>query len=229
MSARRIEAIVFDVYGTLLDVSAIGANADVAFPGHGAAIAALWRQKQIEYTMLRTLGDRYADFLQVTNDALGFTLEQLGLSRDAGTMAALLADYRHLRPHPETLAALTALREAGLAMAVLSNGTPDMLDDALGNADVRDLLDAVLSVDPLRRYKIAPDVYRLGTNHFGLPASAILFVSSNGWDIGGAGWFGYTTFWINRAGAATERLGITPDFVGRSLDCVRRWVGEHNR
>lgn len=209
--------ILFDVYGTLLDVHGVALLADSFFPGHGAELSRLWRDRQLQYTWLRSLGDHYADFEAVTADALDQAAAQLALPLTPDRRVALLDAYLSLPAFADAEAALAALRARGITLAVLSNGTPGMLEPALQAAGLRSFLDRVISVDAVRRYKPAREAYALGLQAFGgLPAD-ILFVSSNGWDVAGAAWFGYGTFWINRAGAAVERLGVAPGEQGRSL------------
>ena len=222
--ARRIAAVAFDAYGTLFDVYSIGATTDRLFPGRGAELAALWRDKQIEYTRLRTLCDRYASFWQCTGDALDYAAARLGLPLDATGRALLLDGYAQLKAFPENVEALTQLRALGLPLAILSNADPAMLDAAVDAAALRGFFDHLLSADSVRRFKTAPEVYQLGPDAFGVPASQILFVSSNGWDIAGASWFGYTTFWVNRGGLPAERLGTSPAGEGRGLGDVVSFV-----
>ncbi|MBI1172970.1 haloacid dehalogenase type II [bacterium] len=212
-----LRAIAFDAYGTLFDVFSIGSLAEELFPGQGARIAMVWRDKQIEYTRVRTLCDRYADFWQVTQDALDYTCDLLGQSLTAADKARLMGQYARLAAFPEVVGVLQRLKAAALPMAILSNGTPAMLDQAVGAAGLGGVFDHILSADAVRRFKTAPEAYRMGPDTFGCPAGEILFVSCNGWDICGATWFGYRTFWLNRHGLPAERLGVTPDRTGTSL------------
>lgn len=215
-----LRAVVFDAYGTLFDVYAVGPAAERLFPGHGAALAALWRDKQIEYTRLRTLCDRYASFWDVTQDALVFAARKLGLALEQGARTELLAQYRRLPAFPENAAALQRLRALGLPLAILSNANTDMLAGAVASAGLEGYFGQLLSADRVRRFKTAPEVYRLGPEAFGCAAGEILFVSSNGWDVAGATWFGYTTFWVNRGGQPAEELGVAACGEGRSLEDV---------
>jgi len=221
-----IKAAVFDAYGTLFDVYSIGALAEELFPGRGAALAASWRDKQIEYTRLRTLCGRYADFWRVTADALEFSCEELGLALSEARQARLMQQYARLAPHPENLAALQRMKGLGLPLAILSNGTREMLDSAVAAAGMNGLFDHILSVDQVKKFKTAPEAYQLALDAFDCPASEILFVSSNCWDACGATWFGYTTFWINRSGRPLERLGVTPSATGRSMNDVADFVAK---
>lgn len=211
-----MKAVVFDAYGTLFDVHSVAAACEHHFPGQGAALSRLWRTKQLEYTWLRSLMERYADFERVTFDALAHACAMLDLSLDGDARADLLAAYRHLTPYPEVSATLDAL--AGRRRAILSNGSPGMLDAVVGNAGLADRLEAVISVDALRVYKPHPNVYALATERLGVRADAIAFVSSNFWDIAGATSFGFRTFWINRSGQKPDELGFRPRATLTRLD-----------
>jgi 2-haloacid dehalogenase len=223
-----LRAIAFDAYGTLFDVYSVGALAEQLFPGRGAEFAALWREKQIDYTRLRTLSGAcsgpYRDFYEITRDGLRFTARKLGLDLSADRERSLMNQYACLSAFPENLGALRELKALGVPLAILSNGTPEMLDIALKSAGMTGLFDHVLSVAPRQTYKTAPAAYQLGPDAFGLPAKEILFVSSNAWDACGAAWFGYATFWINRSGQPPEALGVAPDATGRLLTDVCSFV-----
>ena len=220
-----IQAILFDAYGTLFDVYSIGALAERLFPGRGAALAELWRDKQIEYTRLRTLSNTYKPFWEVTQDALIFTCRKLGLNLSLDAQNQIMGQYAKLQAFPENLDVLRTLREQGKKLAILSNGNPDMLDAAVQAAGFQDLLNAVLSVHAVQKFKTAPEAYQLGPDTFGLPAKDMLFVSSNAWDVCGAAWFGYQTFWVNRANAPMEELGVTPNGSGPTLNDLLHFVG----
>ncbi len=223
----RIQAIAFDAYGTLFDVYSVGTLAEQHFPGKGEALTALWRLKQIEYTQLRTLGERYEPFWEITQDALVFAANKLGLSMPEAVRAQLLNQYACLSPFPENAGALKALKAMDMPTVVLSNGTPQMLQVAVKSAGLAESFDHLLSVDTVRRYKPHPAAYGLGTAVLGHPAREILFVSSNGWDVAGAAWFGYTTFWINRGGQPQEELDVSPDAVGNRLTDVVEFVRKY--
>lgn len=212
-----MRAALFDVFGTLLDVYSVQTLAERLFPGHGARLAQAWRDKQIEYTRLRTLSGRYAPFSQVTREALEFCVAAFALEADEEKLDALLEQYERLVPFPESFEALESLRAAGVALGVLTNGDPPLVRIALDNARLLPLFEHLLSADSVRAFKTAAAVYALGPHAFGAPADEILFVSSNGWDAIGATWFGYTTFWVNRTGAPLERLGTVPHATGRTL------------
>jgi 2-haloacid dehalogenase len=219
-----VRAIAFDAYGTLFDVYSVGALAEQLFPGKGAELTALWRSTQIGYTHLRTLGERYVPFWQVTEDALVFSARRLGLDLSEDNRKRLMNQYTCLSAFPENLGALKELKQFGLPLAILSNGTPDMLDIAVKSAGMNGLFDHLLSVEAVKKYKTAPEAYQLGPDAFKLPTREILFVSSNCWDAIGATWFGYTTFWINRGGQPLEELGAQPAAQGRLLTDVVSYV-----
>lgn len=224
-------AVVFDAYGTLFDVYSVTARAEQLYPGRGEALALLWRDRQIDYTRIRTLaapdGARYKPFWQITVDALRYAAARLGLPLDAAAEAQLLKEYACLSAFPENLAALRRLRAAGLPLAILSNGNPEMLDISVKSAGMQGMFDHVLSVDAVRQYKTAPAAYALAPEAFGVPAQQLLFVSSNAWDACGATWFGYTTFWINRTGHPPERLDVEPTGTGHDMNDLLDFVRAH--
>jgi 2-haloacid dehalogenase len=219
------QVIIFDAYGTLFDVFGVGALAEQLFPGQGPAISQLWRDKQIEYTRLVSMSgpvdaagsSRYRPFWELTRAALRFTAQKLQLSWTPPAEAALMDAYLVLQPFAENREVLMALQARGVPMGILSNGNPEMLNAVVQHAGFDALLNHVISVHPTRRYKTDPVTYALGTAAFDLPAADILFVSSNAWDAIGATWFGYTTLWVNRAGAPLDPLGTAPTHQGSSL------------
>lgn len=219
-----IQAIVFDAYGTLFDVYAIGAEAEKLFPGKGDALATMWRDKQIDYTRLRTMCSMYKPFWEVTQDALVFCCKKLDLNLDVDAQHALMAHYAKLQPFPENLQVVEQLQQQGYKLAILSNANSQMLEVIVKAAGMQSVFSHLLSVDTVKKYKTAPEAYQLGTDMFGIPAKNILFVSSNCWDVCGASWFGYTTFWVNRSGAPLEELGVTPHGQGSSLTDVLAFV-----
>jgi 2-haloacid dehalogenase len=205
-----VKACVFDAYGTLFDfASAARACPDVP-PEAADRLSALWRDKQLQYTWLRAAQGRHVDFLQVTADALDFTLETLALTRSA-LRERLLDLYLRLSPFPEVPEMLARVRAAGLATAILSNGTPAMLAAAVGAAELNDLFDAVLSVEEVGAFKPNRQVYQLAVDRLGTPAASIAFVSSNGWDAHAASAFGMQVVWCNRYRQRRERLPGAPD------------------
>ena len=206
-----LRALVFDAYGTLFDVHSVIAECEALFPGKGAALSQLWRGKQLEYTWLRSLMGRYADFSAITRTALttACNIQRLELSEAAATR--LMNAYLVLKAFPDVVDTLSRLR--GRNLAILSNGSPDMLNAVVRHAGLDQLLDAVLSVDALRIFKPHPSVYAYAAQRLQAPASAIGFVSSNFWDVAGATSFGFRTFWVNRTGAAPDDLGYQPAAV----------------
>lgn len=211
---REIDALVFDLYGTLLEVASVGRAAAAVTDDPGRFVD-LWRQKQLEYTWLRSLMGRYEDFWALTGDALDYTLDRLGVEVDAGGRERLLSAWLEVAPYPEVPDALARL--APRTLAVLSNGNPPMLDAGLAAGGLAKAITHVLSVDGLSIYKPHPSVYALAGEHLGIPAERMLFVSSNPWDVAGARSFGLPVAWVNRAGAPMERLGVTPDLVVADL------------
>jgi 2-haloacid dehalogenase len=200
-----VRACVFDAYGTLLDVGSAVARQAEAVGSQAAELAALWRRKQLEYSWLRSLMRRRADFWQLTQDALDHSLEALRL--DPGRLRAPLLDaHRSLDAYPEVVPMLRRLVELGVQAAVLSNGSPAMLAQSFAAAGLDDLVDPLISVEDAGIFKPAPEAYMLATRALGLPAESIAFFSSNAWDAHGAASFGFHTFWVNRLGAAPERL-----------------------
>ena len=213
-----LSGVVFDAYGTLFDIHGVQTHLEARFPGKGQAISTKWREKQIEYSRLRTMSDRYVDFWQITGDALDYACEFAGAPLDADARTSLLGVYERLPPHPEVPAVLRELAARGLKLAVLSNGNKSMLDAALDAASLRPLFAHVLSVERVRKFKTAPEAYQLGPDAFGRPASELMFVSSNGWDVVGAAWFGYPAYWINRTNAPAERLDPPAYSTGRTMN-----------
>ena len=211
-----IRASVFDAYGTLFDFNSAAARCRAELGEKAGAVSALWRDKQIQYTWLRSLMGRHADFWQVTGEALDYVLETLEI-RVPGLKERLLDCYLTLDCFPEVPATLKRLKDAGLATAILSNGTPKMLAAAVKGAKLEGLLDAVLSVEEVGIFKPDPRIYRLATDRLGLPPAAISFQSSNAWDAHGAGAFGFKVAWCNRYGQRAERLPGKPDAEIRSL------------
>jgi 2-haloacid dehalogenase len=231
------KAVVFDAYGTLFDVYSIGALAEQLYPGQSSAISTLWRDKQIEYTRLITLSDpnpnggskHYQSFWELTQCALRYTLARLKLNAsEANTEAnikTLMGQYAHLTPFTENLDVLKQLKAAGIPTAILSNGSPDMLQSATQSAGMTGLIDHILSVDGIRLFKTAPQSYSLVFDVIDAKPEDILFVSSNAWDALGATWFGFTTLWVNRQGLPHEAIGPSPSYSSPDLTGVLQAVG----
>ena len=211
------KGFVFDASGTLFDVhAAMRAHAD-RLGGRWEAISATWRDKQLEYTWVRGLMGSYSDFWKLTEQALDYALARNDID-DAALRDALLDAYWTLNAYPEVRGALERLRADGTRIAILSNGSPDMLAAAIASAKLEPLIDATFSVDAVKTFKTAPETYRMVTDAWEIKPSKIAFVSSNRWDIAGATKFGFKTIWLNRAGMPDEYSHYPPERVIASLD-----------
>jgi 2-haloacid dehalogenase len=202
-----IGAVVFDAYGTLYDIQSVAATTEEAFPGYGDLITQIWRIKQLEYSWLRSLMQRYQSFSAITRDSLVYALRVLGLSYDRDAFEGIIEKYLHLDLYPDVLAALSAMK--GRKLAILSNGSPDMLNVLVRNTGLDRVLDATISVDARKAFKPSPEVYRLIETTLAIPPASVLFVSSNPWDVCGAKSFGLNVAWIER---------VTPEAM--ALACV---------
>lgn len=218
-ASKPLAALVFDAYGTLFDVQSVATLAETLAPGHGADLARIWRTKQLEYTWLQSLmASRRTpreDFDRITAHALDYAVSALLLPLGRAEKRRLCAGWRKLETFPEVSESLAAL--APMPRWILSNGTQASLRPLVRHAGLAKAIDGVLSVDDVDVYKPSPAVYALAAKRLALPASRIGFVSSNCWDAIGARAFGFTTFWINRAGVPLDRHGPPPDFVLGSL------------
>jgi 2-haloacid dehalogenase len=220
------QAVLFDAYGTLFDVYSVGLLAEQLFPGNGPALSVLWRDKQIEYTRLVTTSDdgaHYQPFWDLTRAGLRFACKRLGLDLTAAAEEQLMNQYRHLSAFPENREVLTALKERGVVTGILSNGDPGMLGVAVRSAGLEGLLDHVISVDAVRKYKTHPEAYALGPKATGIPVQRTAFVSCNAWDALAATWYGYRTLWVNRYQVPFEELGTEPTRTGSTLRDVLRF------
>ena len=208
---------VFDAYGTLFDVhAAVRRHAEAVGPD-GQQLSEIWRAKQLEYSWVRSLMGRYQDFWSLTEQALDFAFRAVP-SADTSVKPMLLDAYRELDAYPEVPEVLKGLKEGGAKLAILSNGSPDMLESAVKSACIADYLDAVLSVDDIRAYKADARVYEMATTHFRVFPEAVSFQSSNRWDVAGATAFGFRTVWINRAGVPDEYGDLPPAIVLSNLN-----------
>jgi 2-haloacid dehalogenase len=219
-----IKACVFDAYGTLFDFAAAARACRDVLGEQTEQLTTLWRDKQLQYTWLRAAQGRHADFWQVTGDALDFVLETMGLDRPP-LRDRLMNCYLTLEPFAEVPDVLQRLKQAGFKTAILSNGSPRMLDAAVAGARIGSLLDAVLSVEEVGVYKPHRQVYQLAVDRLGVPADAIAFQSSNAWDAYAASAFGMKVVWCNRYGQKRERLPGAPDFEIKSLAELPALVG----
>jgi len=219
-----IRACVFDAYGTLFDFASAARSCRDVLGDNIDRLTALWRDKQLQYTWLRGLQGRHADFWQVTGDALDFALETLGMNRP-GLRDRLMELYLTLDTFPEVRHTLQRIKGSGLPSAILSNGSPKMLDAVVKATGLDALLDAVLSVEEAGVYKPHPKVYQLAVDRLGVPAAAIAFQSSNAWDAYAASAFGMRVVWCNRYGARPEHLPGAPDHVVTTLAELPQLIG----
>ncbi|MBI2648980.1 MAG: haloacid dehalogenase type II [Thaumarchaeota archaeon] len=209
---RLRDAIVFDLYGTLFDVSSVADTCERLFPGRGNQLSQLFREKQIEYTWRASLTNHYSNFEAITERAIRFVLENLGLDYNGGVLESLQSAYLELKPFEEVPEALK-LMKGRATLAILSNGTQKTIRSVLARSSMLSLFDKIISVDLVRTYKPSPKVYALAPRILRVPKSKILFVSSNSWDAAGAKAFGLKVAWINRKGQrAFDGLGYRPDF-----------------
>jgi len=213
----HIQACVFDAYGTLFDVhSAVGRHRQ-RLGDNADAVSALWRTKQLEYTWLRSLMGRHVEFWQLTGDALDYALDAHKID-EPSLREDLMQAYLNLETYPEVKSVLQRLKQNNMRTAILSNGSPMMLDAAVTSAGIADMLDAVLSIEDIGIYKPDPRVYQLGVDRLRVAAENISFQSSNAWDAVGAATFGMRVAWINRFAQRRERLTAQPDAELRTLD-----------
>ncbi|SMF84011.1 2-haloacid dehalogenase [Tistlia consotensis] len=221
---RSIEACVFDAYGTLLDFNSATRHARDALGEKTDALSEIWRQKQLQYTWLRALMRTHAPFWQVTGEALDYALDALAIG-DGELRARLMQLYLSLDAFPEVPEMLRALKAAGIKTAILTNGSPEMIEAGCRNAGIDGLLDAILSVEEVGVYKPDPRVYQLAVERLRVPKERIAFQSSNSWDAVGAAMFGFRVAWCNRYGQARERLPAEPDVEITSLAELPAIVG----
>jgi 2-haloacid dehalogenase len=218
--------VAFDAF-PLFDSRNLSATAEALFPGRGGELAESWRARHFEYQWLRAPSDRYVDFERTAEDALVFAGRALDLDTTAETRAQLMDAYRTLDVWPDVPEALDALQRAGVRLAMLSNMTPGMLRDGIARAGLDRVFEHVLSTDEARTYKPDATAYRLAVDKWRLDRGQILFAAFAGWDVAGARWFGYSTFWVNRTGAQPEELAATPDASGADLgDLVQSLTGD---
>ena len=222
-TSPKIKAIAFDAF-PIFDPRPVFALAEQLFPGKGADLSNVWRTRQFEYQWLRALAGHYADFWQATEDALVFAATLLKLDLTPGKRKQLMETYLELQAWPEVPQALQALKSAGIRLAFLSNATPQILNAGIKNAKLEGLFEHVLSTDQIKTYKPDPRAYQMAIDAFGLRREDIVFVAFAGWDVAGAKWFGYPTFWMNRLNLPNEALGIAPDAIGGNLNDLVSFV-----
>jgi 2-haloacid dehalogenase len=212
----RLKAVAFDAF-PVFDPRPVFALAEMLYPGKGAELSNVWRTRQFEYQWLRALAGHYADFWQTTEEGLVFAAKLLKLELTLEKRAQLMDAYLGLKAWPEVPSALRALREAGIRLAFVSNMTAKMLEGGIKNAGLDGFFEYVLSTDQLRAYKPDPRAYQMAIDAFKLKREEILFTAFAGWDVAGAKWFGYPTFWVNRLNLPEEELGVPPDGTGHDL------------
>lgn len=223
MADRTIKAVAFDAF-TIFDPRSVAAALEANFPGRGNNLSATWRTRQFEYCWLRTLSGTYVDFRQVTEDALNFTFKAANIELRPALRHRLMEAHLDLRPWPDSIAALRAMRGAGLRLAYVSNLTPDMLRTITENAGATGLFEHQLSTDAVRAFKPDPRAYRMAETAFDLPRKSIVFAAFGGWDAAGAKSFGLDTFWVNRLGVPLEELGVRPNAIGATLTDLATYV-----
>ena len=215
-TGSKIKALAFDAF-PIFDPRPVFALAEQLFPGKGAELSNIWRIRQFEYQWLRALSGRYVDFWQATDDALVFSANLLKLELPEEKRNRLMDAYLRLRAWPDVAPALRLLKATGIRLAILSNATPKILDSGILNSGLDGLFEHVLSTDSLRTYKPEARAYQMAVDAFGLNREEIGFVAFAGWDVAGAKWFGYPTFWVNRLNVPIEELGALPEATGASL------------
>lgn len=230
----KLRGLAFDAYGTLFDVHSIAQLAEQLFPHSGAQISMLWRQKQIEYSQLSALSDpspggsrHYRPFRELTEAALRYSLQRLNLSFTDDHVETLMRGYDRLAAYPECVEVLEHIKSLGLPTAILTNGSPDMLQAAVTSSGLARLLDHVISVDQVKQFKTHPACYDMAPATLKLKPQEILFVSSNAWDVLGATWYGFTTCWVNRQGMPFETIGQPPHHTCANLSALTEILRAH--
>lgn len=219
----RFKAVAFD-YFVIFDPNSIVPEIEAAFPGRGKEFVNLWRTRQFEYAWLRSITNRYVDFLRVTEDALVYTANALQLDLTPERKRSLLNGYMHLKPWPDAEASLRKLKDAGVRVITIANFSPAMLRSNAEGAHLEDLFDELVSTDANHTYKPDPRAYELGMKRLNLGKEDIVFAAFGGWDAAGAKAFGYPTFWVNRFGLPAEELGVTPDGTSNGFDGLVAFV-----
>ncbi|CAL60862.1 (S)-2-haloacid dehalogenase (2-haloalkanoic acid dehalogenase) (L-2-haloacid dehalogenase) (Halocarboxylic acid halidohydrolase) [Herminiimonas arsenicoxydans] len=217
---KNIQSVVFDLYGTLYDVQSVSTACEEAFPNMGDTIATLWRQKQLEYTWLRSLMDRYVNFENATEDALNYACGYLGLKLDATLHRSLSDAYLRLQPHSDTPDALRRLHDAALPLGIISNGSTASISQVVENSGLGWAFDQLISVESVQVFKPHSKVYALAETRMGLPRENILFVSSNAWDATAAAHFGFPVCWVNRRNSVFDEMGAQPTYTVSHLEAL---------
>jgi 2-haloacid dehalogenase len=222
-NAGRIKAVALDAF-TVFDPRSVAAAVEEGFPGRGRELSTTWQMRQFEYCWLRTLDRTYVDFWQVTEEALVFAFKAARIDLQPGVRARLMDAWLALKPWPDSVAALGAMRDAGIRLAWVSNFTPTMLQVNTRTAGADGLFEHFLSTDAVQAFKPDPRAYRMAETAFGLPREQIAFAAFGGWDAAGARSFGLNTFWVNRLDVPMEELGAQPDAAGRTLTELANYV-----
>ena len=219
--------IAFDAYGTLFDVYSMGALAEEFFPGNGATLALMWRDRQIEYTRLVTMSDPspqgskyYLPFWDLTIRSLRYVCKRMNLELSSANEKRLMDQYAKLTGFADSLNVLKTIKEKGISTAILSNGSREMLATVVQSNGLESYLDKVVTIEDVRLFKTAPQAYELLLKAFPVQKQEVLFVSSNAWDALAAKWFGFDVFWVNRLGHPFEEIGEKPTYEGKSLSEV---------
>ena len=219
----RYKAVAFD-YFVIFDPNSVVATAEKIFPGKGLDFTKAWRAKQFEYGFLRSITDSHEDFFKVTEDALAYTIENMNLQATEGQREELLNAYLTLEPWPDAAAGLKTLKDAGVRIITIANFSKKMLQSNADNAGIAPLFDELLSTEVNKTYKPDPEAYALGMERLGLKKEEIVFAAFGGWDAYGAKSFGYPTYWVNRFGLPTEKLGVQPDGTSRDFQGLLDFV-----
>jgi len=219
----QIKAVAFDAF-PIFDPRPIFALAETLFPGRGKELSAVWKTRQFQYQWLRALSGQYVDFWQATQDGLIFAAKQLKLNLNDEKLNILMNAYLNLKPWPDVIENLKVLKDADIKLTFLSNMTPQMLNTNMHNSGLDEYFDHVISTDEAKTYKPDPRAYQLGVDTLKLKREEIAFAAFAGWDMAGAKWFGYPTFWVNRAGFAKENLSVSPDGMGKGMKELTEFV-----
>lgn len=209
---NQTKVYVFDAFGTLFKVNIPSKKLDDYTSGKGKELLAIWRRKQLEYTWLRTLMDNWADFDEVTADALRYAVQSLGLTNYHELASLLMPIYRQPDCFDDVHIVLSDFKTQGIPTAILSNGTPEMLEAGIEKTALSSLVDHTFSASQVRQFKVAPVVYQMVLDELKIKASEVLFFSSNAWDVAGAKRFGFQTVWVNRKRQVFEELGMQADW-----------------
>lgn len=223
VSESRFKAIAFDAF-PIFDPRPIASLAEEIFPGKGSELMNAWRVRQFEYQWLRALSGQYVDFMRATEDSLEFAARSQKLDLTDDRKDRLMSAYMNLSVWPDAALSVKALRKAGFRLVFLSNMTEEMIENGLEKANLRDQFEAIYSTNAIRSYKPASGAYQIAVDKLGLSRDEILFVAFAGWDVAGAKWFGYPTYWVNRLRSPMEELGVSPDAQGENLQALVEYV-----